>query len=181
MSITVLNVEVHKRRQSYDNRGRPNMTWRELYAKPRLYLSLDSGDDGKVSPMQHILFDRYDAQALHRFARENGLLTEILTQAGVNPTTKLVFSRKAGCSCGCSPASILQLSNESFNIYATIGDAEAVKAAASYREGTKFIRAIKGGRGIIKNAWATGLKQVELKKLKTYWSDADYHSPFAAR
>jgi hypothetical protein len=68
-----------------------------------------------------------------------------------------------------------------FDIWATIGYAEKVKAAEPYREGTKFIRAVAGGRGIIKNAWASGLKKVELKKLNTYWSDSPYHSPFASR
>jgi DNA-binding phage protein len=183
MSVTVLKVEVVKRKITYDNRGRASLSWREYTAKPRLYLGADMGDDGKVSQMEHILYDRYSARDLTKFARDNGLLAEILNQAGLHPDTKTVFSQKAGCSCGCSPASIIQTDGygKSYDIYATIGDAELVQKAASWREGTKYLMAIKACKAMIQNARKSGLKKVELKKLNTYYSPESYHQPLVQR
>jgi hypothetical protein len=183
MALSVLSVTKRQRRQSYDNRGRPTVKAAEFYAKPRIYLDIDMGEDGygdAKSQMEHILFDRYSARDLAKLARDSGLIRAALTEAGLNPELSTKFSQKAGCSCGCSPALILSTGNgyDTYDLWVTIGDADLVAKAQPWRAATKYITAVKRGRDILRNANLAGPGKHQLKKLQTYFSTESYHKPF---
>lgn len=90
-------------------------------AKPRVYFFTEG------ESVRDYLLNRHNRP--QKFYRT--FIPEILKQHGLAADTKAVWSQKAGCSCGCSPAFILQVEPEKFffkNIYVTIGDpAEVVK------------------------------------------------------
>lgn len=55
-------------------------------------------------------------------AYKKELMPKILEKAGLPADTKVSWSQKAGCSCGCSPGFILSDSYWGFKFYVTVSD-----------------------------------------------------------
>lgn len=73
-------------------------SYREFDAKPRMYFFVEGEN----------LLENF----ANRFDRPSKLyrqfVPQVLEQLGLDPGTKVIWSQKAGCSCGCSPAFIVQ-------------------------------------------------------------------------
>lgn len=179
MSIEVLDTDTNARKITYDysgRRARPLMSWSEYTAKPRLYVSYDEANDGytgSLTPMEHILFDRWTNQV----EMYKTHLPAIIQSLGLPEGTTAKWSQKAGCSCGCSPAFILTLpEGETIpraDFWATLGDPELVAKAKVWRAAGAAIRLRKQGRDLLLNAqqaFREGHSVVRLKELKTWYS-----------
>lgn len=141
---------------------------RELYAKPRLYISYDAADDGMKDAPVHILVDRYDAQSLVAAIRTDGTLAKILTDLGIPEDTRVTFSRKAGCSCGCSPGLIVneRVSYKAEDYFVTVGFADEIAKVSPWREASKALRARKMGHTLLRTFRNSGDKVAEIRNLK---------------
>jgi hypothetical protein len=175
--IKVLDTSCHPRVRTWVQpkygKGYYSMSWREQSAAARLYVHADQADDGysgAFTQMEHLLFDRWT----NPVAMYKQFLPAIFEALGLPSTTKARWSQKAGCSCGCSPAFILQgpgLSGKDY--WATLGDPVAVAKATVWREQGKSVRARREAKALITNAnraFAEGVPVVRIKELATYAS-----------
>ncbi len=86
-------------------------------SKPRVYLW----------PEDESVMDNFFRRWARPVKAYREVMPAVLKKAGLEDTVKFRWSQKAGCSCGCSPGFILQMSKYSnFDIHADIKVVEGV-------------------------------------------------------
>ena len=115
--MQLLNVTKHDRRiPTQQNRAR----WKDYDARPRLYIS-HKGEN----VLENLANRRSRPTTLYK-----GILPSILKELGLPVDTKVSWSQKAGCSCGCSPGFILKTAGR-WNAWAEVtGERTADNIAA---------------------------------------------------
>lgn len=119
MKLTVLKVEKHERHNS----RRP----RDFWKKPIIYFAYKDES----------IFENFGNRAARPVDLYRKVIPEVLKAVDLPETTKVNWSQKAGCSCGCSPGFIVQTPAH-FDIWVTVGgpkreQSEAADAVASAR------------------------------------------------
>jgi len=76
-----------------------NSTWKKYIQDPRIYISFRPNES--FNPIDDLIYRR-----MHEPAKLKPLIIDALKEQHIH-ATKVKWSRKAGCPCGCSPAFIL--------------------------------------------------------------------------
>lgn len=91
-----------------------------VYSKARIYFSLDG-----YSVLDN-LFNR--GSEPHAIVKPF-IVPMALEAMGLSPDTKVTWSRKAGCQCGCSPAFVVDAPNEKgYDVWVTVALTDGVVA-----------------------------------------------------
>lgn len=92
------------------------------YAKARIYFSLDGWS---------ILDNLFNRGSEPHVLVKPFIVPMALEAMGLPADTKATWSRKAGCSCGCSPAFIIDAPNEKgYDVWVTVALTDGVVAKA---------------------------------------------------
>ena len=84
---------------------------RELneYKKPRIYFFIED----------ETIFDNLMNRRSRPYDEYRKLLPKVFKKAGIKADTKARWSQRAGCSCGCSPAFIVDIGHDQFHLEGT--------------------------------------------------------------
>ena len=91
-------------------RPRRRNGYRDYNARPRLYI--DYKDE---SVLENLANRRSRPTTLYK-----AMLPEIIAKLDLPPETKVSWSQKAGCQCGCSPGFILKSAYGPWDAWATV-------------------------------------------------------------
>lgn len=94
MDIKVVKIE--KRDRKYP--GWRASERREYNARARMYFHTVG-----ETILENLMERRNRPTELYR-----GVMAQVLAQAGLHPDTKVFWSQKAGCGCGCSPGFVIK-------------------------------------------------------------------------